>query len=243
MSGLVDGLLAAFSLANILALSVGSVVGIAFGVLPGLGPMVGMALLLPFTFSLSPEVALSLLLGVFCGGYYGGGVPAILLRTPGVPSSMVTSFDGFPLTQRGEAQTALSSALVGSLGGGLISIFILILLAPLLSRVAASFGSPEYFAAAVFGVLLVVVSFRRQLGPSLILIGFGFTDKAAVEKALSSRTPGKRIGELLVEAGAVTEEQVAKALARQFGSPEHERKFIPMGRNPRAMSVWYNCWQ
>lgn len=174
MSGLVDGLQAAFSLANILALSIGSVVGIAFGVLPGLGPMVGMALLLPFTFSLSPEVALSLLLGVFCGGYYGGGVPAILLRTPGVPSSMVTSFDGFPLTQRGEAQTALSSALVGSLGGGIISIAILILLAPLLSRVAASFGSPEYFAAAVFGVLLVVVSFRKQLGASLILIGFGF---------------------------------------------------------------------
>ncbi|MDN2566334.1 tripartite tricarboxylate transporter permease [Aquibium sp. A9E412] len=174
MGFLVDGFAAAFSLANILALVAGSAVGIAVGVLPGLGPMVGMVVLLPFTFSLEPSVALSLLLGVFCGGYYGGAVPAILLRTPGVPSSIVTAFDGFPLTERGEAQTALSAALVGSLGGGLVSIAILVVLAPLLSRVAASFGPPEYLAAALFGVLLVVVSFRDRLARGVMLLGAGF---------------------------------------------------------------------
>ncbi len=168
------GFEAAFAIANILALVLGSVVGIVVGVLPGLGPMVGMVVLLPFTFSMSPSVALSLLLGVFCGGYFGGAVPAILLRTPGVPSSIVTTFDGFPLTQKGEAQTALSAALVGSFGGGVISIVILVLLAPLLSRVAASFGPPEYLSAAVFGVVLVVVAFRDQLARSLLLVGMGF---------------------------------------------------------------------
>jgi putative tricarboxylic transport membrane protein len=110
---------------------------------------------------------------VFCGGYFGGAVPAILMRTPGVPSSLVTSFDGFPLTQRGEAQTALSAALLGSFGGGIISVVILIFLAPLLSRVAASFGSPEYFSAAFFGVTLVVMANRDRLMQGVLLLGLG----------------------------------------------------------------------
>lgn len=168
------GFLAAFTPDNLIALVVGSVIGIIVGVLPGLGPLVGMVVLLPFTFQLAPDVALSLLLGVFCGGYFGGAVPAVLIRVPGVPSSIVTSFDGFPLTERGEAQTALSAALVGSLGGGLVSILILVALAPLLSRVAANFGPPEFLAVAVFGILLVAVSFRQKLGQAVLLIGLGF---------------------------------------------------------------------
>lgn len=173
MEFLFAGFDAAFSPANIVALVIGTVVGIVVGVLPGLGPLVGMVVLLPFTFSLEPSVALSLLLGVFCGGYFGGAVPAILLRTPGVPSSIVTSFDGFPLTERGEAQTALSAALVGSLGGGVVSIVLLIALAPLLSRVAASFGPPEYLFAALFGVTLVVISLRDQIARGIIILGAG----------------------------------------------------------------------
>jgi putative tricarboxylic transport membrane protein len=174
MEFLFDGFANAFAPANLIALVIGTWVGIVVGVLPGLGPMVGMVVLLPFTFALTADVALSLLLGVFCGGYFGGAVPAILLRTPGVPSSIVTSFDGFPLTERGEAQTALSAALVGSLGGGIISVLILVMLAPLLSQVAANFGPPEYLVAALFGVFLVVISFRRQLAQGVMLIGLGF---------------------------------------------------------------------
>lgn len=174
MEFLFDGFVNAFAPANLIALVIGTWVGIVVGVLPGLGPMVGMVVLLPFTFALTADVALSLLLGVFCGGYFGGAVPAILLRTPGVPSSIVTSFDGFPLTERGEAQTALSAALVGSLGGGIISVVILVMLAPLLSKVAANFGPPEYLVAALFGVFLVVISFRRQLAQGVMLIGLGF---------------------------------------------------------------------
>ncbi len=158
---------------NILALTFGTFVGLVVGIIPGIGPMVGMVVLLPFTFSLSPAVALSLLLGVFCGGYFGGAIPAILMRTPGVPSSLVTSFDGFPLTQKGEAQTALSAALLGSFGGGIISVVILILLAPALAKVAASFGPPEYFAAALFGVTLVVVANRKHLSRGLLMLGLG----------------------------------------------------------------------
>jgi putative tricarboxylic transport membrane protein len=168
-----QGLQATLTLPNLAALVVGTLVGIVVGILPGIGPMVGMVVLLPFTFSFHPDVALSLLLGVFCGGYFGGGIPAILIRTPGVPSSLITSFDGFPLTQKGEAQTALSAALLGSFGGGIISVAILIFLAPLLAHVAASFGPPEYFSAGLLGVVLVVMAYRKQLAQGLLLLGLG----------------------------------------------------------------------
>ncbi|MCG8638936.1 MAG: tripartite tricarboxylate transporter permease [Desulfobacterales bacterium] len=171
---LIAGSAAAFSAGNLLALSFGTLVGIVVGILPGLGPMVGMVVLLPFSFAFTPDVALSLLLGVFCGGYFGGAVPAVLLRTPGVPSSIVTSFDGYPLTQQGQAQKALSATLLGSFGGGVISVVILIFLAPLLAHVAASFGPPEYFTVAVFGVTLVVIAFREQLSRGIILLSLGF---------------------------------------------------------------------
>lgn len=171
---LIAGSAAAFSTGNLLALSFGTLVGIVVGILPGLGPMVGMVVLLPFSFAFTPDVALSLLLGVFCGGYFGGAVPAVLLRTPGVPSSIVTSFDGYPLTQQGQAQKALSATLLGSFGGGVISVIILIFLAPLLAHVAASFGPPEYFTVAVFGVTLVVIAFREQLSRGIILLSLGF---------------------------------------------------------------------
>jgi len=163
----------AFALGNILALSFGTIMGITVGIIPGIGPMVGMVILLPFTFSLSPSIALSLLLGVFCGGYFGGGIPAVLMRTPGTPSSLVTSFDGYPLTQRGESQLALSAAIVGSFSGGIISVFILMLMAPALSRIAASFGSPEYTMVAVFGLVIVIMAYRKHMAQGFLLTALG----------------------------------------------------------------------
>ena len=86
---------------------------------------------------------------------------------------MITSFDGFPLTQRGEAQVALSAALLGSFGGGIISVLILVGLAPILANVAASFGPPEYFAAGLFGVTLVVMANRKEFSKGILLLGLG----------------------------------------------------------------------
>ncbi len=168
-----EALAAAFSITNILALISGTFIGIVVGIMPGIGPMVGMVVILPFTFSLAPDIALSLLLGIYCGGYFGGAVPAILMRTPGVPSSLITSFDGFPLTQQGKAQTALSAALVGSFGGGVISIVMLFFLARLLALAATKFGSPEYFAVGFAGVVLVVMSSRKHLVRGVLLLCSG----------------------------------------------------------------------
>ncbi len=167
------GLFNTLGLENVLALTFGSIMGIIVGIIPGIGPMVGMVVLLPFSYSLKPDIALSMLLGVFCGGYFGGGIPAVLLRTPGVPSSMVTSLDGYPLTQRGEAQLGLSAAIVGSFAGGIISVFILMLMAPALARVAASFSSPEYFMVATFGLIVVIMVNRKKLAQGLLLTALG----------------------------------------------------------------------
>lgn len=163
----------AFAWGNLGALSFGALIGIVTGIIPGIGPMVGMVVLLPFTFGMPMDQALSLLLGIFCGGYFGGPVPAILMRTPGVPSSIFTAFDGYPLTQKGEAQTALSAALLGCFGGGVISVLILMFLAPMLAHVAASFGSPEYFSAALLGVVMLIMAYRKHLAASVMLAGLG----------------------------------------------------------------------
>jgi putative tricarboxylic transport membrane protein len=158
---------------NLVALSAGGIMGIIVGIIPGIGPMVGMVIILPFTYSLPPNLALSVLLGIFCGGYFGGGIPAILLRTPGVPSSMITSLDGYPLTQQGDAQLALSAAIVGSFAGGLISVILLMLMAPALSKVATSFSSPEYCMIAVFGLVVVLVMNRKQIARGALLTALG----------------------------------------------------------------------
>ena len=168
-----QALAATMTVMNLVALSAGGIMGIIVGIIPGIGPMVGMVIILPFTYSLPPNIALSVLLGIFCGGYFGGGIPAILLRTPGVPSSMITSLDGYPLTQQGEAQLALSAAIVGSFSGGIISVILLMLMAPALSKVATSFSSPEYCMIAVFGLVVVLVMNRKQIARGALLTALG----------------------------------------------------------------------
>jgi len=162
-SAFILGLKQALGFANIIALISGTIIGIIVGILPGMGPMVGMVILLPFSYYLPPTVALSLLLGIYCGGYFGGGIPAVLIRTPGVPSSIMTSLDGYPLTKKGEGQLALSATVVGSFSGGIISVLILILLAPLMARVAVNFGPAEYFMVAVFGLVVLVIGYLERI--------------------------------------------------------------------------------
>ncbi len=172
-NNLLIGAQSALEFQNLIALTLGSFMGVVVGILPGLGPMVGMVVLLPFSYALEPGTALSLLLGVFCGGYFGGGIPAVLMRTPGVPSSLVTSFDGFALTQKGESQKALSAVVVASFCGGIISVLFLIFLAPMLAQIAQQFAPEEYFMASLFGIVLVVMANRKQLAKSLILLSIG----------------------------------------------------------------------
>ena len=145
-----------------LALLAGSVGGVLIGAIPGVGPAVAIAILLPATFSLDPIVGLTVLLGIYGSSMYGGAIPAILINTPGTAVNALTTYDGYPMTARGEPRRALSLAYSASFFGGIFSVICLILFAPVLAKIAPLFGAREIFLAALLGLLLVVVAHRGQ---------------------------------------------------------------------------------
>lgn len=173
MDVIVSALNHVFDVQVVIALLVGSVGGVIIGAIPGVGPAVAIAILLPATFSLEPIVGLTLLLGVYGSSMYGGALPAILINTPGTAVNAMTTYDGFPMTRRGEAGRALSLAYSASFFGGVFAIVVLIVMAPLLAAVAPLFGSREILLAALLGLVLVVVTHRGQHLICLLLVCFG----------------------------------------------------------------------
>jgi putative tricarboxylic transport membrane protein len=133
----------------------GTLVGVLVGALPGLSSSMAIALLLPFTLYLEPIESIALMSALYCAGTFGGSITAILINAPGAPPAAATAFDGYPLAQRGEAGKALGISAISSATGGIISVFALLFFAPLLARVAYSFGPPEYFALALFGISML----------------------------------------------------------------------------------------
>lgn len=163
----------AFQPTNLLYCFIGVLVGMVVGVLPGLGASATIALLLPLTFGLGPEAAIIMLAGIYYGSIYGGTITAILLQLPGEANSAVTVIDGYPLGQQGRAGPAMGIAAIGSFVGGTVSIVGLTLFAPLLARVAVTFGPPEYTALTVLGILLVTYLGTKSVAKSLIIAAFG----------------------------------------------------------------------
>ncbi|MEO9786315.1 MAG: tripartite tricarboxylate transporter permease [Aurantimonas coralicida] len=146
-----------FQPANLFAMVAGVVLGIAIGALPGLSATMGIAVLIPLTFGLDPLVGLGMMAGIYNGAMYGGAIPAVLLRIPGTPASIVTTFDGYPMAQKGEAGRALQIAVVSSAIGGMVSAVVLMTLAPPLARVTLAFGPAEYFWVGIFGLSAIAV--------------------------------------------------------------------------------------
>ena len=132
-----------------------TVVGVVVGVLPGLGATTGAALLLPFTLTMPPVHAITVLATIYVSATFAGSITAILINTPGTSAAAATTFDGYPLAQRGEAGRALGVAVVSSTVGGVFSIIVLCFAAPLLALVAYEFRPPEYFALTVFGLSML----------------------------------------------------------------------------------------
>ncbi|MBZ0127892.1 MAG: tripartite tricarboxylate transporter permease [Rhodobacteraceae bacterium] len=157
----------------IAALLVGSVGGVIIGAIPGVGPAVAIAILLPATFSLDPIVGLTVLLGIYGSSMYGGAIPAILINTPGTAVNALTTYDGYPMTMQGQGRRALSLAYSASFFGGIFSVLCLILLSPVLAYIAPMFGSREIFLAALLGIILVVTAHRRQVLAAGMMACFG----------------------------------------------------------------------
>lgn len=146
-----------------LALLVGSIGGVVIGAIPGVGPAVAIAILLPATFAMEPIVGLTMLLGIYGSSMYGGAIPAILMNTPGTAVNALTTYDGHPIAARGDPKRALSLAYSASFFGGIFSIICLMFLSQLLAVIAPHFGSREIFLAAVLGIVLVVLAHRGQV--------------------------------------------------------------------------------
>ena len=157
----------------LIALLIGSCGGVVIGAIPGVGPAVAIAIILPATFSLEPIVGLTLLLGIYGSAMYGGSIPAILINTPGTPVNALTTYDGFPMTQRGESRRALSLAYSASFFGGIFSIMCLIFLSPLLAYIAPMFGSREIFLAALLGIILVITAHRGHMFAAAMMASLG----------------------------------------------------------------------
>ena len=121
----------------------------------------GITVLLPLTFTMGPVVGISMLIAVYCGSFYGGSVSAILINTPGSPAAICTIMDGYPMARNGEAHRAMNAAVVASFLGGVISVIILTLCAPVIAAVALKFSYTEYFAIAIFGIIMVVTTSEK----------------------------------------------------------------------------------
>lgn len=149
---MLEGLLNFANLQTLLFLIIGTAWGMLAGALPGISASLAVILIMPFTYSMDAVQSIIALVAVYIGGMCGGSISAILLRTPGTPSAVVTVFDGYPMAQRGEAGKALGLSIAGSAVGGIISGIAMVIFAPILSQAAMKFQSGEFFALGLLGL-------------------------------------------------------------------------------------------
>lgn len=140
---------------TLISMVLGVTWGIFMGATPGFGASLGMALLIPFTFGMDPNVALPMLAGVYAGAIYGGGITAILVGVPGTSSAAATVLDGFSMAQKGKSNQALSISVISSACGGVFGGLVLLFFAPMLARLTLLFGPAEYFILAIFGLTII----------------------------------------------------------------------------------------
>jgi putative tricarboxylic transport membrane protein len=201
LSALFHGFSVVLSPMNILLMLVGITLGVLIGVLPGLGGANGVAILLPLTFTMSPTSAIIMLSCIYWGALFGGAITSVLFNIPGEPWSVATTFDGYPMAQKGQAGQALTAAFTSSFFGAFVAVLMITFLAPLVAKFALRFGPPEYFAV----YLLTFCSF----------VGMG---KGSPFKILASMSIGFALA-------AVGMDTVTGQLRLTFGFPDLMRGF------------------
>jgi len=195
---LIAGLGAAVDAAVLLGIAAGSMLGLIVGVLPGIGPGVAIAVLLPTTYGMPPLVGISLLLGIYCGAFYGGAITSILIRTPGEASSIMTMFDGYPMARRGEAERALSIAFMSSFVGGIFSAVVIAVAAPWIAQFTGRFGAAEFAATAALALLCVAKAYKGQFAASMMMLGLGlFVGTIGIDQTSSEHRYTFGIGVLM----------------------------------------------
>ncbi len=172
-ANLLQGFAVALTPQNLLYAAIGVTLGTAIGVLPGIGPALTVAMLLPVTSKIDPTGAFIMFAGIYYGGMYGGSTTSILLNTPGESASVVTSMEGFQMAKRGRGGAALASAAIGSFVAGNLATLGLTLFAPLLVAIALKFSAAEYFALMVLAFTAVTGLVGRSLPKALFSLFLG----------------------------------------------------------------------
>ncbi|MDA8227873.1 MAG: tripartite tricarboxylate transporter permease [Desulfitobacterium hafniense] len=160
---LLQGFETALTWWNLLYCFLGVTVGMLVGVMPGLGPTAGMAILLPITFGMDPIPAIIMLAGIFYGAMYGGTVTSVLINTPGEAASVITCIDGYQMAKQGRGGTALGIAAIGSFIGGSVAIMGLALIGPPLAEFALKFVPPEFFSLMILGLMTLLGLMGKSL--------------------------------------------------------------------------------
>lgn len=170
---IIEGLIALLTFQNILYILIATVAGLAIGALPGLTATMGVAIMVPFTFVMSPVTAMAVLGAIYMSAIYGGSFSAILINTPGTPGSIATAFDGFPMANKGEGVKAIWGATIASVFGGIVGIIALVFFGPPLANIALKFGPPEYFWLAIFGLTVMSTLGRGSIVKTFLSGAFG----------------------------------------------------------------------
>ncbi len=174
ISSLIQGFGVALTPFNLMLMFVGVVLGVIIGVLPGLGGANGVAILLPLTFTMPPTSAIIMLSCIYWGALFGGAITSILFNIPGEPWSVATTFDGYPLGQKGRAGAALTTAFTSSFIGALVAVIVITFLSPIVANFALAFGPPEFFAVYLLTFCAFVGMSKGQALKTIASMMVGF---------------------------------------------------------------------
>lgn len=170
---LLNGFSQALTWQNLIYCIIGVSVGMFVGVMPGLGPVAGTAILIPLTYGMDPTSAIIMLSGIYYGAMYGGTITSVLINLPGEAASVITCMDGHQLAKQGRAGVALGVSAIGSFVGGIVSLLGLAFIAPPLAEFALSFGPPEFFALMLLGLMMLIGLMGKSLVKGFIAAAIG----------------------------------------------------------------------
>jgi putative tricarboxylic transport membrane protein len=245
---LLQGFAEAATPMNLLYAVIGVLLGTAVGVLPGIGPAMTVALLLPITYNVSPSAAFIMFAGIFYGGMYGGSTTSILLNTPGESSSVITAIEGNKMAKAGRAAQALATAAIGSFVAGAIGTLLLAAFAPPISRFAVTLGAPSYLAIMLFALVAVTAVLGASklrgaislfLGLAIGVVGIDFlTGRPRATLGMPQLSDGIDIVVIAVAIFAVGEALWVAAHLRR-----RPADVIPVGRPWMGRDDWKRSWK
>ncbi|WP_182379875.1 tripartite tricarboxylate transporter permease [Nocardioides sp. WS12] len=246
MDLLLDGFATALTPENLLFATIGVLLGTAVGVLPGIGPAMTLALLLPVTYSVGADSAIIMFAGIYYGGMYGGSTTSILLNTPGESSSVITAIEGNKMAKAGRAAQALATAAIGSFVAGTIATVLLWIVTPQVADIVVTLGSPSYFALmvlALFAVTAVLGSSKLRGFIALFLgLAIGLVGTSTGQARLTFGEPLLADGiDIVVVAVALF--AIGEALWVAAHMRRKPLEIIPVGQPWMSKADWKRSWK